>query len=271
MRASSRKIMSAPELVRIRGSAFAQPRYGIIQILIVDDPAEVGAPLLQAELEEPVLVGFETLDLESSVWIETRRRDPPEQGDVLDRRMLGENRVDAVAVDPVGDGIEIGARALEVRDHPALGGLALICGEFRGVDDPPILTCEREEVFHPLPAHRDVAGSRKRDERLEQRSTVDRLVAKRGNHFRQSELDEFDFVRLNPAELERLAELGGAGDAFPHDRELAALQVLEVLDGVGEIAANDDGGKAESLGNLSLVGHELHSDAARASRAQRES
>src|SRR5262249_58162543 len=76
----------------IRGSAFAQPRYGIIQILIVDDPAEVGAPLLQAELEEPVLVGFETLDLESSVWTETRRRDPPEQGEVLDRGMLGENR-----------------------------------------------------------------------------------------------------------------------------------------------------------------------------------
>src|SRR6516162_5956268 len=83
------------------------------------------------------------------------------------------------------------------------------------------------------------------------------------NHFRQSELDEFDFARLNPAELERLAELGGAGDALAHDGKLAALQVLEVLDGVGEIAANDDGGKAESLGNLTLVGHELHSDAAR--------
>src|SRR5262249_47309897 len=113
--------MSAPERVRIRGSAFAQPRYGIIQILIVDDPAQIGAPLLQPELEEPVLVGFETLDLEPSVWIEPRRRDPPEQGEVPNRGMLGENRVDAIAVNPAGDGIEIGARALEVRDHPALG------------------------------------------------------------------------------------------------------------------------------------------------------
>src|SRR5262249_41941040 len=84
----------------------------------------------------------------------------------------------------------------------------------------------------------------------------------------QSELDEFDFARLNPAELERLAELRGAGDAFAHDGELAAPQILEVLDGVGEIAANDDGGKAESLGNLTLVGHELHSDAARESVEQ---
>src|SRR5262245_14682125 len=112
MPASSR--MLAPELVCIRGSAFTQPRYGIIQILIVDDAAEVGAPLLQAELEEPVLVGFETLDLESSVRIESRGRDPPEQGDVLDRGMLGQDRVDAVAIGPAGDGIEIGARALEV-------------------------------------------------------------------------------------------------------------------------------------------------------------
>src|SRR5215468_9514927 len=171
VRACACKIMSAPEPVRIRGSAFAQPRYGVIQILIVDDPAEVGAPLLQAELEEPVLVGFETLDLESSVWIETRRRDPPEQGKVLDRGMFGENRVDAVTVDSAGDGIEVGARALEVRDHPAFGGFALLFGEFLGVDDHPILTCEREKVFHPLPADRDVAGSRKRDEWLEQRST----------------------------------------------------------------------------------------------------
>src|SRR5262249_23923323 len=113
MPATSRKIMSAPELVRICGSAFAQPRYGIIQILIVDDPAEVGAPLLQAELEEPVLVGFETLDLESSVRIESRGRDPPEQGEVLDRGMLGQDRVDAVAVDSAGGGIEISARALQ--------------------------------------------------------------------------------------------------------------------------------------------------------------
>src|SRR5262249_60708212 len=86
-----------------------------------------------------------------------------------------------VAVDPVGDGIEIGARALEVRDHPALGGFALLFGDFLGVDDHPILTGEGEKVFHPLPADRDVAGSRKRDERLEQRSAVDRLVAQRGN------------------------------------------------------------------------------------------
>src|SRR5262245_2690119 len=173
--------MSATELVLIRGSAFAQPRYGIIQILIVDDLAEVGAPLLQAELEEPVLVGFETLGLESSVWIEARRRDPPEQGEVLDRCMPGENRVDAIAVGPAGGGIEIGARALEVRDHPALGGFALLFGEFLGVDDYPILTGEGQKVFHPLPADRDVARSRKRDERLEQRSTVDRLVAQRGD------------------------------------------------------------------------------------------
>src|SRR5262249_60274561 len=87
-------------------------------------------------------------------------------------------------------------------------------------------------------------------------------------HFRQSELDEFAFRRLNSAELERLAELGGAGDALAHDGKLAALQVLELLDGIGEIAANDDGGKAESLGNLTLVGHELHSDAARESVEQ---
>src|SRR5262249_1880023 len=190
MPAFSRKIILAPELVLIRGSAFAQPRYGIIQILIVDDPAEVGAPLLQAEFEEPVLVGFETLELEPSVWIETRRRDPPEQGDDLDRGMLGEDRVDAVAVDAAGGGIEIGARALEVRDHPALGGFALLHGEFLRVDDHAILTGEGQKVFHPLPADRDVAGSRKRDERLEQRSAVDRLVAQRRNHFGQSELDE---------------------------------------------------------------------------------
>src|SRR5215831_8924328 len=227
MPASSR--MLAPELVCIRGSAFTQPRYGIIQILIVDDAAEVGAPLLQAELEEPVLVGFETLDLESSVRIESRGRDPPEQGDVLDRGMLGQDRVDAVAIGPAGDGIEIGARALEVRDHPELGGFALLFGESLGVDDHAILTGEGEEIFHPLPADRDVAHGRKRDERLEERSAVDRLVAQRGNHFRQSELDEFDFARFDSAELERLAELGGAGDALAHDGKLAALQSLKSL------------------------------------------
>src|SRR5215468_10829254 len=167
--------MSASELVRIRGSAFTQPRYGIIQVLIVDDAAEVGAPLLQAELEEPVLVGFETLDLESSVRIESRGRDPPEQGEVLDRGMLGQDRVDAVAIGPAGDGIEVGARALEVRDHPALGGFALLFGEFLGVDDHAILTGEGEKIFHPLPANRDVAHGRKRDERLEERSAVDLL------------------------------------------------------------------------------------------------
>src|SRR6516225_3407951 len=130
MRASACKIMSAPELVRIRGSAFTQPRYGVIQMLIVDDLAEVGAPLLQAKLEEPVLVGFETLDLESSVRIESRGRDPPEQEEVLDRGMLGQDRVDAVAIGPAGDGIEVG-------DHPALGGFALLFGEFLGVSRHP--------------------------------------------------------------------------------------------------------------------------------------
>src|SRR5215469_8002220 len=91
------------------------------------------------------------------------------------------------------------ARALEVRDHPALGGFALLFGEFLGVDDYAILTGEGEKIFHPLPADRDVAHGRKRDERLEERSAVDRLVAQRGNHFRQSELDEFDFARFDSA------------------------------------------------------------------------
>src|SRR5215831_4773203 len=92
---------------------------------------------------------------------------------VLDRGMFGENRVDAVAVDSACDGIEIGARALEVRDHPALGGFALLFGEFLRVDDHAILTGEGEKIFHPLPANRDVAHGRKRDERLEERSAVD--------------------------------------------------------------------------------------------------
>jgi len=69
----------------------------------------------------------------------------------------------------------------------------------------------------------------------------------RRQHFGQSEFDELDFAWLNSAELERLAELGCARDAFAHDGELAALQVLEVFDGAGEIAANDDGGKAYPL------------------------
>ena len=50
---------------------------------------------------------------------------------------------------------------------------------------------------------------------------------------------------------------------LPMTRELAALQVLEVADGVREVAADDDGGKAESLRDLALVGHQLHGDAAR--------
>jgi hypothetical protein len=146
---------------------------------------------------------------------------------------------------------------------PSLGGLRLLLGEFLGIDDHSVLAGEREEILHPLPADADIAGGREGDERLQQRGAVDRLVAERGNHFGQSELDELDLVGLDSPEFERFPELGGAGDAFAHDGELAALQILEVPDGAGEVAANDDGGKAESLGDLALVRHQLHDDAAR--------
>src|SRR6476619_6290671 len=167
------------------------------------------------------------------------------------------------AVGSLGYGVEIGARALEICRHPSFGRLRLLLRELLGIDDHAVLAGEGQEILHPLPAYADIACGREGDERLEQGGTVDRLVAERGNHLGQYELDQLDLARLDAAALERLAELGGAGDALAHDRELAALQVLEVADGVRAVAAGDDCRKAESLSDLALVGHQLHGDDAR--------
>ncbi len=145
----------------------------------------------------------------------------------------------------------------------------MLLGELLRIDDHAVLSDERQEVLHALPAHRDLLGGGEGDEGLEQRGAVDRLVAERRHHFRQAELDQLDFTRLDTAELERLAELGGAGDAFAHDREFAALEILEVADGAREVAADRNRGKAEALGDLALVGDELHADAAREGVEQR--
>ena len=98
---------------------------------------------------------------------------------------------------PLVTDVEIGARPFEICRHPSLGGLRLLLGEFLGIDDHSVLAGEREEILHPLPADADIAGGREGDERLQQRGAVDRLVAERGNHLRQSELDELDLVGLD--------------------------------------------------------------------------
>ncbi len=56
------------------GSARAELRRRIVHVLIVDDLGEIGPALLQAELEEPVLVGLEARRLHAPVRIETRGR-----------------------------------------------------------------------------------------------------------------------------------------------------------------------------------------------------
>ena len=176
--------------------------------------------------------------------------------------MLGQDGVDAVAIGASRDRIDIGARALEIGGHPAAGGVRLLLNELLRGDDHPVLAGKRQELLHTLPADADVARGRERHEWLQQSRTIDRLVAERSDHLRQTKLDHLDLAWLDLAQLQRLAELGSAGHALAQDRKLAALQVLEVLDGVGKVAADDDGRPTETLAHAALVGYQLHRNTA---------